>query len=814
VGVANHVDVGDVDGDVDAFGFGAVALNDGLGRFTRRDEPALAFFRLRSLAADVNGDGRDDLVSIDGAVARVHLASAGGGFVPAPTPPAFLSPTTALPTAPWSLAAGDVDGDGDVDLAFGVLATAYTSAREAPVFWINDGLGGFAAPPGPPILAPAPAEHVFLRDFDGDGDLDALFGGGISPTFELYVNVGGGFMWAAAATTVGVANHVDVGDVDGDGTADIVHTASHSAASGVVVLPLGPSGFGAFVHTFGLNFLPPFGGIPGQPLTPATLTCVDVDGDGTDEVVLSGPQGARVHDASAAGVTAAPTLSAGWLNAAPSPGAAGSLRCRDLDGDGDRDFLAIAYGDVAVVRNVGGGFAVEDGRVRGDMPPAFSVADVDSDGALDVVGLHAGIMAPAGLLVGLGDGDGRLTTGPRSLLLNNQIQAASFTAPFDRDGDGDVDLFGTTFLFGGAVLDRVYDGDGSGGFVALAPTPSIASAAALAVCDVDLDGDDDVFVGRRALAGGNGPGTLFVANLSGALAAPALAGGGSWETQDLLVGDFDADGYPDVLEVNGLFHPFNVVPQHSVIHFGGAAGPTPVVQTGVAGVAAAVGDFDGDGDSDAVIANRVYFAVGGVLTPGPFLPTPLLNRATAGDLDGDGDADLVETPCTVFMNLGGGVFGPPESATPRLSVAPYVDVPSRSTVADLDRDGDLDVVAPGPRVFLNATRQTANRASVFAGAAASLDVYGPPGGAWWLFASPSVAALPLPPFGTVLLDPAAATSVAAGVHPAGGLGAAVSTVSLVVPPGPGLTGLALHWQGVDVASARFTNRTTSTVLGL
>ena len=75
-----------------------------------------------------------------------------------------------LYSAESSFAAGDVDGDGDIDLVWNE-----EDLEVGPVLLINDGLGGFRRYENrfPGGYFPDP-QGVLLADFDGDGDLDVV----------------------------------------------------------------------------------------------------------------------------------------------------------------------------------------------------------------------------------------------------------------------------------------------------------------------------------------------------------------------------------------------------------------------------------------------------------------------------------------------------------------------------------------------------------------------------------------------------------------------------------------------------------------
>jgi FG-GAP-like repeat/EF hand len=132
----------------------------------------------------------------------------------------------ALPFAPESLAAADVDGDGKLDL----IAAGGTANTIAVLK--GNGDGTFSAPVTYPASSPV---RLAIADLDGDGHLDiAACGGGVvtilyGPTFAAAstksITAGTRLMGIAAA------------DLDGDGKVDlVVADAASSTVSNVVVL--------------------------------------------------------------------------------------------------------------------------------------------------------------------------------------------------------------------------------------------------------------------------------------------------------------------------------------------------------------------------------------------------------------------------------------------------------------------------------------------------------------------------------------------------------------------------------------------------
>ena len=216
----------DGDGDLDAY-VGRVTLSDkiffnnGDGSFSDSGQTLTsAKFATEAVAlADLDGDNDLDafvgFANLFGESLRV-LFNDGQGI--------FSDSGQALgETNAQGVALGDLDNDGDID--------AFTADRQRLAFlyrlWLNDGLGNFTSEL---LLGNADSNDVALGDLDSDGDLDAFVAHQdfFSPGNRIWLNQGGlqgGTVGKFKDSdlrlgTVVFIEEVELGDLDGDGDLD------------------------------------------------------------------------------------------------------------------------------------------------------------------------------------------------------------------------------------------------------------------------------------------------------------------------------------------------------------------------------------------------------------------------------------------------------------------------------------------------------------------------------------------------------------------------------------------------------------------
>ncbi|HLF26949.1 MAG TPA: FG-GAP-like repeat-containing protein [Anaerolineae bacterium] len=241
---------------------------------------------------------------------------------------------------------------------------------------------------------------------------------------------------------------------------------------------------------------------------------------------------------------------------------------------------------------------------------------------------------------------------------------------------------------------------GTGRFIAHSTTPSFGAGDSTDVALGDIDGDGDL----DALVANYFPGeaeTVWLNDGAGNFTPhPTTSSFGAGNSTGIGLGDIDGDGDLDALVAN-----YNGQAETAWLNDGaGNFTPHPTTPSFGAGDSqgVALGDVDGDGDLDALVANYSGQAEttwlndgAGNFTPHPTTPTFGGDSSTAvtlGDIDGDGDLDAVvanhfDQPETAWLNDGAGNFAA-HPAIPSFGLGDSLDV----EMGDVDGDGDLDAL--------------------------------------------------------------------------------------------------------------------------
>lgn len=386
---------------------------------------------------DLNGDGFSDLAVVAGGEVRVHHGSPSGlAATPAVVIPGLATMTSngaMLP--PVAVGAGDLNGDGFVDLAIGVPA-ALDGQGEV---WIHRGSAtGVSATPDVTIRGPDGPRGRFgtslagVGDIEGDGYADLVVGAPHAMTAvagdrpgtpgRVYAYHGGSFGVRTTPSTVVTgpggpdgyfgASVAALGDVDNNRFPDVMVGARGEGAAYLLrgtVLGLDTARYA----------------ILREPATPGFGTLVlgagDVDGDNRADAIIAGADGSNRVVVRVAG-TAGVFLDAGVTLTMPGGRFGRSIAAADVNADGFADVVVGAPGMTAAFVYAGAmtgvaaapTFTLRATGVVGFGESVGSAGDADRDGASDLAvgGTFGGFQVFAGAAAGPGAGRMLMTPTP------------------------------------------------------------------------------------------------------------------------------------------------------------------------------------------------------------------------------------------------------------------------------------------------------------------------------------------------------------------------------------------------------------------
>ena len=660
-------------------------------------------------AGDINGDGMIDIVAVNttSSTASVFFNTTSPGAVT----PTFSAKTDFTTGAnPYSVKLADVNGDGKLDIicanqvsnTFGVFINNTVTGTATPVF---SAMVSFATGAG--------ATHLAVADLNGDGKIDVVVPNFTDATVSVFFNTTPNAASPPSFTaktdfpTGTQAWSVSIGDLNLDGKPDI---AVGNRSGGSVSVLLNTTATGAAAPTFGAktdfttganNFF---------------VTVGDVNSDGVPDILATSRTTALVYvflNTTVPGASTPTFMAASTFGTASQPY---TPVLADINGDGKQD-IALPNGvgnSVSVYINTTGmgaaapSFSSNTALPIGNNSYFVAVGDINGDGKLDEAVANINSNSVSVLINSTSPGastpaftpvtDFSTASGPRTLCIKD----------FNGDGKPDLAAPNSNSTSVSILFNTTSPGSSTPSFTAKTDFTTGSSPYGIAAADFNGDGKPDLAIANFASTSVS---VLLNTTASGSL-TPSFSVNTDFTTGSgpyyVAAGDVNGDGKADLIVANYNSNTVSVLLNTTSP---GASTPTfsPKTDyiTGTTPNFVAIGDFNGDGRSDISVSNENSTSVSvfintttpGALTPSFTAKTDFTtgNNPTSvavGDMNGDGKPDMVvanlgSTLVSVFLNTT--VAG---SSTPAFSAK--IDfttgaLPRIIAIGDLNNDGKPDL---------------------------------------------------------------------------------------------------------------------------
>ena len=518
-----------VSGGFSGSGEVSILINKGGGTFKSPTTYSIAGNVQALAAADLNSDGKLDLVVPSGGTSGTISVLLGNGDGTFGNPIVYSSDQLSIYST--SVAVADFSGDGKLDLA---LTNSVGTLSNSVVIVLGNGDGTFQNPPRHYSAGLLPAALVSL-DANGDGKPDLTIAGGYGVLFyfsltTLINNGDGTFPNPPTYPVLPFPYSAVAGDFNGDGRIDIA-TTSITQTGGVSVL------LGKDDGTFQAHVDSPIG------QSPTAIAAGDFSGDGKLDLVVA--------DSSPTSQLLSTLIGNGdgtFKNniAQTSSNIVRSLAVGDFNGDGKFDLAAVIDGTHGVSIFLGhgdGSFAAPVSYPTGSTSispqnPNALVGDFNGDNKLDVA-----VATDNGIATLLGNGDGTFQAFSIMPSLLSYDPEDQLLALADFNGDAKLDIVKATQT----AIINVALGNGDGTFQqasAIQVPPGILNTESSVVGDFNGDGKLDLAFASQStnvltILLGNGDGT-FKGHIE--YSVPSVSNNVNF----MLAADFNGDGALDL----------------------------------------------------------------------------------------------------------------------------------------------------------------------------------------------------------------------------------------------------------------------------
>jgi len=326
---------------------------------------------------------------------------------------------------------GDVDGDGDIDLA---LAQEHATN----IILLNDGSGVFSVLAGAVMGGTGDNEDVRLRDFDGDNSLDMLTVHEDDGVHALLVNDGSGIFqdMSARIPVTSIANAAEVIDLNDDTRLDIL---LGNRGPNIVLIQQAD---GSFVDDTANR---PIGADTTQD-----ILLFDVDDDSDQDLFVANESDNRLFINDGNGFFADETAT----RIPPGSGETREADAADVDGDGDLDIIVanVNFNSGRPIQNQlllndGSGIFTDvtasnlAGVVNTGSSFTIKFVDIDSDGDPDILSPNNTVGQSGDIEVWLNDGNGVFSSPAESPFSSAPAGSAFDIEVVDLNADGKDDIY-------------------------------------------------------------------------------------------------------------------------------------------------------------------------------------------------------------------------------------------------------------------------------------------------------------------------------------------------------------------------------------
>ncbi|MBT7306787.1 MAG: VCBS repeat-containing protein [Gammaproteobacteria bacterium] len=269
--------------------------------------------------ADVNGDGKADIVGFSAAGAVVALGD-GNSFAPGQLWEGSFGTTGGWDGTKHIRTMADVNGDGKADLVgfgdYGVLVSLSIGSGFSPLTYWSYGYGSEPAGGGWNTID----NNRVVADVNGDGKADIVGYGlyGVMVSLSNGSSFGTATYWTMGYGKLlggwdGIQNPRMIADLNGDGCGDVVGFANYGVLVSLSNACGGSNTFGTPSYwAYGYAYL-----LGGWDSTKHIRTFGDVNNDGTDDLVGFGDSGVLVSPSNGSSLAAAATywkMGYGYVN--------------------------------------------------------------------------------------------------------------------------------------------------------------------------------------------------------------------------------------------------------------------------------------------------------------------------------------------------------------------------------------------------------------------------------------------------------------------------------------------------------------------